>query len=79
MSIGTDKEHVGSLELSDEFEDLTGVLQTDLRVIVTALTQRAVERSLLSRRHVRQFQRDLWNQLTHSINQAVQSLDPNRP
>jgi len=55
------------------------VLQTDLRVIVTALTQRAAERSLLSRRQVRQFQRDLWNELTHSINRAVQSLDPNRP
>jgi hypothetical protein len=79
MSIGTDKELVGPLELPDEFEDLTGMLQADLRVIVTALTQRAAERSLVSRRQARQFQRDLWNELTHSINRAVQSLDPNRP
>ena len=38
------------LELPAEFEDLTGLLQTDLRAIVAVLTQRAGERLLLTRR-----------------------------
>jgi hypothetical protein len=79
MSLCTDRELLGSLELPEAFEDLTGVLQADLRVIVTALAQRGIERMPLSRRQARQFQRDLWNDLTRSINRAVQSLDPNHP
>jgi len=78
MSICTDKEQLGSLELPEDFEDLTGVIRADLRVIVTVLTQRAAERTLLSRRETREFQRELWNDLTQSINRAVRQLDPNR-
>ena len=30
-----------SLELPDEFEDLTGLLQSDLKAVVTVLAERA--------------------------------------
>ena len=78
MPICTDEDLFGSLDLPEEFEDLTGLLQADLKVIVTALTQRATDRLLLSRRQARQFQRKLWNDLTQSIGRAVQPLNPDR-
>lgn len=78
MSISANHELRGSLELPDAFEDLTGVLHADLRVIVAALTERAAERSLLSRGQARRFQTELWNNLTQAINRAVQPLDANR-
>ena len=37
-----------SLQLPPEFEDLTGVVQNDLKVIVSILTERATDRLLLS-------------------------------
>ena len=42
-----------SLELPDEFDDLAGLLQSDLKAIVSLLTQRANERLLLTRRETR--------------------------
>ena len=78
MSICTGKDILESLDLPEDFEDLTGVIQADLRVIVTALTQRANERLLLSKRQAQQFQRDLWNELTRSINVAVRTLTSDR-
>ena len=78
MSIRTDDDPFESLDLPEAFEDLTGLLQADLRVIVRALTQRATDRLLIPRRQARQFQRKLWEDLTRSIDQAVQPLTPER-
>jgi hypothetical protein len=63
-----------SLELPDAFEDLSGVIQADLKVIVTALAERASERLLLSRRQSLEFQRTLWNDLTRVISETVEPL-----
>jgi hypothetical protein len=65
---------IDSLRLPTEFEDLTGVIQNDLKVIVTVLTQRATERLLLSRRQSQQLQRTLWNSLTETINKGLEPL-----
>jgi hypothetical protein len=64
--------------LPDAFEDLTGVIASDLKVIVNALTQRAGERRLLSPRQQRQLQRTLWNSLAHAITETLQPLDVER-
>jgi hypothetical protein len=66
------------LELPDAFEDLTGVISADLKVIVTALTQRAGERLLLSPSQRQQLQRTLWNNLTQVINQTMEPLSVER-
>jgi hypothetical protein len=62
------------LELPDAFEDLTGVISADLGVIVTALTQRAGERMLLSPRQRQELRRALWNNLTQVINETLEPL-----
>jgi hypothetical protein len=67
-----------SLELPDEFEDLSGLLQTDLRVIVSVITQRASERLLLTRRESRQLRQTLWNRLTEAVNETVEPLSADR-
>jgi hypothetical protein len=67
-----------SLDLPDEFEDLTGLLQTDLRAIVTVITQRASERLLLTRRETRQLRQTLWNRLTEVVNTTVEPLSADR-
>jgi hypothetical protein len=67
-----------TLELPDVFEDLTGVLTADLKVIVTALTQRAGERLLLSRAQRQQLQRTLWDNLTRVINETMEPLSVER-
>lgn len=67
-----------SLELPDAFEDLSGVIRADLKVIVTALAERANERLFLSRRQSLQFQRALWNDLTRAINETVEPLTVDR-
>ncbi|MGE3820152.1 MAG: hypothetical protein AB7I30_12085 [Isosphaeraceae bacterium] len=66
------------LNLPDEFEDLTGLLETDLRAIVSVLTQRAGERLLLTTRESRQLRANLWNRLTQAINQTVEPLSADR-
>ena len=63
-----------SLQLPPEFEDLTGVIQSDLRVIVSILTERAANRLLLSSRQSQQLQRKLWGSLTESINKSLEPL-----
>ncbi len=63
-----------TLELPDAFEDLTGVISADLRVIVTALTQRAGERMLLSPRQRQQLQHTLWDNLTRVLNETMEPL-----
>ena len=67
-----------TLELPDAFEDLTGIISADLKVIVTALTQRAGERLLLSPSQRHQLQRTLWNNLTQVINQTMEPLSVER-
>jgi hypothetical protein len=66
------------LELPDPFEDLTGVITADLRVIATALAERAAERLLLSPRQTRQLRHALWNRLTRVINETMQPLEIER-
>jgi hypothetical protein len=67
-----------SLELPDEFEDLTGLIQSDLKAIVGLLSQRATERLLLTRRETRQLRQTLWNNLTQVVNDAVEPLSADR-
>jgi hypothetical protein len=66
------------LDLPGEFEDLAGLIETDLKVIVAALTQRACERLLLTRRETHQLRRALWNGLTQAVNDAVEPLSADR-
>ncbi len=67
-----------SLELPREFEDLTGLLQTDLKVIVATLSQRASERLLLTLRESQHLRRTLWNSLAQVINETVEPLSADR-
>jgi hypothetical protein len=67
-----------TLELPDPFEDLTGVISCDLKVIATALAERAGDRLLLSPRQTHQLRRELWNNLTQVINQTMESLTVER-
>ena len=67
-----------SLELPDAFEDLTGIVASDLKVIVGALSQRAGERMLLSGRQRLELQRTLWNNLTRALAEALEPLDVER-
>ena len=67
-----------TLELPNEFEDLAGLLQTDLKAIVAAVTQRASERLLLTRRETRHLRQTLWNNLTQVVNEAVEPLSADR-
>jgi hypothetical protein len=62
------------LELPAEFEDLEGLLQTDIQAIVTMVTQRAHERLLLTRREYAELKQSLWNGLTEVVNTALQPL-----
>lgn len=75
MSPCAQKNSLRSLQLPEAFEDLTGLIQNDLKVIVSILTQRAGERLLLSHRQSQQLQRTLWNGVTEAINHAMEPLD----
>jgi hypothetical protein len=66
------------LDLPDEFEGLTGLIQSDLKAIVALLTERANQRLLLTRRETRQLRQTLWNNLTKVINEAVEPLSADR-
>ncbi len=74
MSTRMHRTSLHSLQLPPEFEDLTGVIQNDLKVIVSILTERASDRLLLSRRQSQQLQRSLWNSLTETINKGLEPL-----
>jgi hypothetical protein len=78
MSTCTRETLLRSLEFPDAFEDLSGVIASDLRVIVNALTQRAGERMLLSHRQRQQLQRTLWNNLAQALTEALEPLDVER-
>ncbi len=78
MSTRTQRVPLRSLQLPAEFEDLTGVIQSDLRVIVSILTERATDRLLLSRRQSQQLQRSLWISLTETLNKNLEPLSVER-
>jgi hypothetical protein len=62
------------LDLPTEFEDLAGLLHTDLHAIVSMVTQRAHERLFLTRREHSRLQTALWNSLTDAVNQTLEPL-----
>ncbi len=72
MSTRTRSDTLRTLDLPDPFEDLEGVIGSDLKVIVKALTQRAKERMLLSPRQAQDLQRVLWNRLTGVLNETME-------
>ena len=78
MSTRMQRASLRSLQLPHEFEDLTGVIKMDLKVIVSILTERATDRLLLSRRQSQQLQRSLWNRLTETINTSLEPLSAER-
>lgn len=63
-----------SLELPAEFEDLTGHITGDVKVIVSILAERASERLMLSKRQTQQLQSSLWNRLVEAVNVEIQPL-----
>ena len=66
------------LELPSEFEDLEGLLKTDLRAIVGVLAGRAGERLLLTRRESHQLRQNLWNRLITAVNETLDPLSADR-
>ena len=78
MSTRTREDTLRTLDLPDPFEDLTGVIGSDLKVIATALAQRASDRLLLSPRLTHELQRTLWNKMTEAINETMESLTVER-
>ena len=78
MSTRMQRASLHSLQLPSEFEDLTGVIQSDLKVIVSILTERATDRLLLSRRQAQQLQRTLWSSLTETLNKNLEPLSVER-
>lgn len=78
MTTRTRENTLQTLELPDAFEDLTGVISSDLKVIATALVQRAEDRLLLSPRQTSQLRRELWDNLTQVINETMGSLTVER-
>ena len=78
MSTCPTKRSFTELELPVEFEDLTGLVQADLKAVVVMLTQRARERLLLTRRESQLLQTTLWNGLTEAVNQAMEPLSADR-
>jgi len=78
MSTCKQENGLSRLDLPAEFEDLSGLLQADIRAIVSALTERAGERLLLTRRESKQLRQTLWNRLTRSINESLEPLSADR-
>jgi hypothetical protein len=70
--------HLRSLDLPDEFEDLSGLVQADLKAVVSALTERATDRLLLTRREIRQLRQSLWDNLTLVVNESLEPLSADR-
>jgi hypothetical protein len=78
MSTRTRDNTLRTLNLPETFEDLSGVISADLRVISTALAERAADRLLLSPRQCYQLRRKLWNKMTQAINETMESLTVER-
>ncbi len=66
------------LELPAEFDDIEGLLRTDLGAVVSMIAQRANERLLLTRREYSQLRANLWNRLVSAVNEAVEPLSADR-
>lgn len=62
------------LELPAEYEDLEGMIQADLKAVVSVLTSRAHERMLLTRREHKELQITLWNRLVETLNKTMEPL-----
>ncbi len=60
-----------SLELPPEFEDLTGPISGDLRVVASILAERATERLMISNRQARELRQSLWNRLVDAVNAEI--------
>jgi hypothetical protein len=78
MSTRTKDDSLRSLQLPEPFEDLTGLISADLKVISTALAERAIDRLLLPPRQARELQCALWTNLTQAINETMESLTVER-
>ena len=78
MTTATRKIRPRPLELPEPFEDLSGVIAGELRVIVGALAQRAGERVLLSPRQQEQLRCKLWEDLSKAVTEALEPLDVER-
>jgi len=78
MSARTRNDTLRSLQLPDPFEDLTGLISSDLKVIATALAERASDRLLLPPRQAHLLKRKLWNNMTRVINETMGSLTVER-
>lgn len=78
MAICKHETPLRSLDLPAEFEDLSGMIQVDLKVVVSALTERASQRLLLTRRETQQLRRTLWNNMAKAVNDAVAPLSADR-
>lgn len=64
------------LGLPDVFEDLEGLVEADLRAIVTMLRSRAEERLLLSGRQGQRLETSLWEGLSSVIQGSLRPLSP---
>ncbi len=62
------------LNLPPEYEDLEGLIQADLKAVVTVLTCRAHERMLLTRREHKDLQHALWNRLAEALSKTMEPL-----
>lgn len=62
------------LNLPVEYEDLDGILQTDLKAIAATLTQRAHERLLLTRREYRELYDELLQGMADAISVRLEPL-----
>jgi hypothetical protein len=78
MATRTRNDTLRTLDLPDAFEDLAGVIGSDLKVIVKALAQRARERMLLSPRQTQELQCTLWNKLTEVLSETMEPLSIER-
>ncbi|QDV34556.1 hypothetical protein [Tautonia plasticadhaerens] len=65
---------VTELSLPPEFEELTGLVEADLKAVAALLTRRAHERLLLTRREYRQLHRDLLSRLSEAVNETMAPL-----
>ncbi len=78
MSTRTRDNALPTVNLPDPFEDLTGLISSDLKVIATALADRAGDRLLLTPRQCQHLKRKIWKSLTQALNETMESLTVDR-
>lgn len=78
MTPQTLKPGLRALDLPPEFEDLTGLIAGDVKVIVSILAERASQRLLLTPKQARELRRALWNRLTEGIEAEIQPFSADR-